>query len=421
MKKQAGILSPGQKVSLFGATLLPISLTAGALANWNVRRRAFDDIPTTEKAVRNLARKHLGDNIEIRSVEGLGNAFHSVERDEAGKTKHVITYDPRVNMSVIAHEIGHGLKPIPRVPLSSLLGPALMSMGMFNIGARAGLGSDVRGRDLLLAGLGAAAYAPTLLSEHAATSQAKEILGEQPKGLGSAYLTYALAPMLAGAYGLGAYGIGRTARGESLLPFMKTSEAYLAGFMEKCAIAGFDADTLLRQFAQQRWTPNIDTTADQGTKPVPTGDAVGTFGQPGTPLQNRAAAAEAKKTLGLSAPQAAAGTANPFAQLKPAVSDAAAVKESQAQSGQSNTNTNAARANPAPPNTNAVGGAVPKTPTLPTPNPANPIAGAVQSLQNQTKAIPGAGALGQTAAGRAVQNLNGGILNAFNPAKAIKL
>jgi hypothetical protein len=420
MKKQADIFTPGQKVSLFGATLLPASLAAGALANWNVRRNAFDDIETSEKAVRSLARKHLGRNIEVRPVEGLNNAFYTTERDEAGETKHVITYDPRVNMSVIAHEVGHGLKPIPRVPLSSLLGPALMTGGLFNVGGSAGLGQPVRGRDVGLAALGAAMYAPTLLSEYKATTEAKNVLGEQPKGLGSAYLTYALAPLLAGAYGAGAYGIGRRARGEPIIPAMKTSEAYLSGFLEKCAIAGFDADSLLRQFADNRPKLNIDAKADQGTNPVPQPDESGTFGVPGTPIQDRANIVDARKTVGAT-PKINLGT-NVFQNMKPAVSGDAAttVKTSQEQSasGSANTNTVAGQANPMPANTQAVGAAVPKPPVLGTPN-GSPISSAVQSLQTQSKAIPGAGTLGQTAAGRAVQN-SSGILSAFNPAKALQ-
>jgi hypothetical protein len=421
MKKRADIFTPGQKVSMFGATLLPAALTAGALASWNVRRHAFDDIPTSEKAVRNLARKHLGSNIEVRAVEGLGNAFYTTERDEAGAIKHVITYDPRVNMSVVAHEIGHGLKPIPRVPLSGLIAPALMSSGLFNIGGAAGLGKPIRGRDVGLAALGAALYTPTLLGEYKATSEAKNILGEQPKGLGSAYLTYALPPLLAATYGLGAYGVGRRARGKPILPsFMKTSEAYLLGFIEKCAVAGFDADSLLRQFAANRQTPNIDAAADQ---PPPVGaDEKGTFGKvPGNPTVERAELADANKTLQEATPKLNLGT-NVFKNMKPAISgDAAtAVKTSQAQgaSGNSNTNTVAGQANPMPANTQAAGAAVPKTPMQQTAN-GSVVAQAVQSLQNQSKAIPGAAALGQTAAGRAVQN-GSGILSAFNPAKAVQ-
>jgi hypothetical protein len=423
MKKQA-LLTPGQKVSLFGATLLPASLAAGTLASWNVRRQAFDDIPTTEKAVRKLARKHLGGNIEVRAVDGLGNAFYTTENDEAGNRKHVITYDPRVNLSVIAHEIGHGLKPIPRVPLSGLLGPALMSTGMFNLGSRAGLGQPLRGRDALLAALGAAAYAPTLLSEYAATSEAKNVLGEQPKGLGSAYMTYALPPLLAGTYGLGAYAIGRRARGESLIPMMKTSEAYLAGFLQKCAQAGFDADLLLRQIAPARWTPNIDGSANQGMKPVPMGNQEGTFGVPGSPLQARAKDVEAQNTLQTKASTLPTGTSNLLAAMKPAVSEDSGMVAT-AQAKPNSAVGGAAKGPPAsaaPASAGAANQAAPNsTPGTPVTQTSAPVASAVQSLQNQTKAIPGAAALGQTPAGRAVQNLNGGILNAFNPEKAIKI
>lgn len=422
MKKRADIFTPGQQVSMFGATLLPAALASGALASWNVRRHAFDDIPTSEKAVRNLARRHLGGNIEVRPVEGLGNAFYTTERDEAGDNKHVITYDPRANMSVIAHEIGHGLKPIPRVPLSGLIAPALMSSGLFNIGGAAGLGKPVRGRDIGLAALGAALYTPTLLGEYKATSEAEKILGEKPKGLGSAYLTYALPPLLAATYGLGAYGIGRRARGKPILPFMKTSEAYLLGFMEKCSVAGFDADSLLRQFADNRQKPNIDAQADQGTNPVPQPDEQGTFGVPGTPFQDRANTVDAQKTLQQGTPKLNLGT-NVFKSMKPAVSgDATAtVKTSQSQgaSGKANTNTVAGQANQPPANTQGAGVTVP--PNLPTQQAGHGpvVSQAVQTLQNQSKAIPGAAALGQTAAGRAVQNGNG-ILSAFNPAKAIQ-
>ena len=420
MKKKADIFTPGQKVSLFGATLLPAALASGALASWNVRRHAFDDIPTSEKAVRILARKHLGSNIEVRPVEGLNNAYYTTERDESGETKHVIAYDPRVNMSVIAHEIGHGLKPIPRVPLAGLVAPALLSSGLFNIGGAAGLGRPVRGRDIGLAALGAALYTPTLLGEYKATSEAEKILGEKPKGLGSAYLTYALPPLLAAGYGLGAYGIGRHARGKPILPFMKTSEAYLLGFMEKCAIAGFDADSLLRQFAEGRQKPNIDAKADQGMQPVPQPDEEGTFGVPGTPIQDRANIVDAQKTLQAATPKVNLGT-NVFKTMKPSVSGDNAVKISQAKTpSNANTNAVAGQANQQPASTQGTATTVPTN--LPTQQAGhgNIVAQTVQSLQNQSKAIPGAAALGQTAAGRVVQNGNG-ILSAFNPSKALQV
>jgi len=418
MRKTAGIFTPGQKVSLFGATLLPTALAAGAVANWNARRDLFDDIETSEKTVRNLARKHLGSNIEVRPVEGLGNAFHTTERDEAGESKHVITYDPRVSMSAIAHKIGRVKRPSFKVPLGNLLGPALMSSGLFNLGGAAGLGDPIRGRDIGLAALGAAMYAPTLVGEHRAIAEAENILGEKPKGLGSTYASYALPPLLAATYGLGAYGIGRRAKMEE--PAMKTSEAYLLGFMEKCAIAGFDADNLLRQFADGRPKPNIDAKADQGTNPVPQPDEAGTFGVPGTPIQDRANIVDARKTVQGATPKVNLGQ-NVFTSMKPAVSGDAAstVKASQAGPEGTNTNIGAGQSNQMPANTQAAGAAAPKPVVAGTAN-GSPITQAVQNLQNQTKANPGAGTPVQAAAGQAMKN-GSGILSAFHPANAMKV
>lgn len=404
MKKTADIFTPEQQTSLFGASLLPVSLATGALASWNVRRHAFDDVPTTEKAVRNLARKHLGSNIDVRPVEDLGNAFYEKKKDEAGHTKHVITYDPRVNMSVIAHEIGHGLKPIPRVPLSGLFAPALLTGGLYNIGRAAGLGRAIRGRDIGLSALGAAMYAPTLISEHLATSKAQEVLGEKPKGLGSAYLTYALPPILAAVYGLGAYGVGRAARNKPVVPFMKNSEAYLAGFTEKCAQAGFDPMQLLRQLPDLRPRPNIDLKDEQGTGPVPTPEEEGTFGITSMPDKPRAKTRKPKGTK-------TTGTLKKDLYAKKSQDLSGVPGGAPSPQGQGSASMASPSSAQQPTATNAQ--TIPTTPYSPI------IAQAIQALQNQTKAIPGAGSLGQTPAGQAAQGGNG-ILSSINPATAVQ-
>jgi hypothetical protein len=248
-------------------------------------------------------------------------------------------------------------------------------------------------------------YTPTLLSEHAATSEAKRVLGEKPKGLGSAYLTYTLPAILAGIYGLGAYGVGRKARNKPLLPFMKESEAYLAGFMEKCAIAGFYPEQLLRQRSELRKRPNIDEDADQGRGPVPAPEEGGTFNTPAMPQKD----APNRKRLGRLSIRKKKQAKN-TKEGQDYGTDAYGMKgEDFSTPGLAGMQPSPAM-QPSPTNAQVAGPPKPY---------ASIIAQAVQALQRQTKATPGPGSLGQTAAGQAVQGNQGALAN-VNPATAVQ-
>jgi hypothetical protein len=161
-----------------------------------------------QKQTTDWAKKYLNTNkVDVAPVQDLGNAYYSKHYNYNGDVaKHEIRYDPEFNKSIAAHEIGHGMWSIPRVPFSSLLGPALLGAGGYDYGSSLGLG-DGTNEGLSQFLLGGAIMTPTLVDEYMASKNARKILADnniKPRGLTRAWSTYA-APV---AVGLGALGAG---------------------------------------------------------------------------------------------------------------------------------------------------------------------------------------------------------------------
>jgi hypothetical protein len=154
------------------------------------------------------ARKYLKTkNVEVVPIKNLNNAAY-VPHMRDGEQYHGIVYDPTMNKSVGAHEIGHGMGKIPRVPFSDKLAPLLIGYGAYRAGHN---NFDAHEAGLLPLLAGAAIQLPTVADEWLASHNARKILKEnniEPKGLNRAWLTY-LAPLITG--GLAA-GVGYATR-----------------------------------------------------------------------------------------------------------------------------------------------------------------------------------------------------------------
>ena len=200
--------SPDSKMLAYALATIPASMLAGVVAHQVAKHNMMDESPASARRVTRFVKRHLGPNVVLRPVEGLGNAAYSQEKNEQGSVTHVITYDPRVKMSVIAHEIGHADKKLPSFPAMDVLGPTLLAYGSYHAGKNLGQGKPIGGLAKTTAGLGAGMSAPTLINEYMATQRAKELV-EDPAGLSAAYATYALPPVLAGLEGLGSYAMAR--------------------------------------------------------------------------------------------------------------------------------------------------------------------------------------------------------------------
>lgn len=191
---------------------------AGLLAGELARHAWENDTKIPEKKINDMVQKNLGDHSVAVPVPGMGNAsYQSV--DFNGNKWHLVKYDPNVGQSAIAHEIGHGMGRIPRVPFADLIGPSMMLTGAYNSGLRYGMGAPA---DPLMIGLGLgglAITAPTLLDEWMASHRAKKILQKEnlkPHGLRRAWGTYAVPTALAAGLGLTGYGIGSAAYNDGI-------------------------------------------------------------------------------------------------------------------------------------------------------------------------------------------------------------
>jgi hypothetical protein len=226
MRKAA--LSAKDKFDLLGLSVVPVSAVAGAGLWSALKRKGFSGPELNRREVLDLARRHLGPNVVVHPIPGLGNASYQKQSLPGGKVVHIIRYDPMASKSVIAHEIGHGMGSIPRVPGSGLLSPFFMIGGAMEAGAAKGMGQRL-GKFWPAAGvLGAAAYAPTLADEALASHRGRKILrdtGEGAPGLNTALMTYALPMALAGLAGGGSYALGRKIVGRPVLPFSKGAMA----------------------------------------------------------------------------------------------------------------------------------------------------------------------------------------------------
>lgn len=200
--------SPDTKMLAYALGTIPVSMLAGLAAHRLAQRGMLSETPASPRKVERFVRRHLGSNIVLRPVEGLGNASYAQEKDGTGNTVHVITYDPKVKMSIIAHEIGHADRSFPTSPVLDVLGPTALAYGSYHLGKRLGKGEPTGRLPWIAAGLGAGMSAPTLINEHLATQRAKELV-DDPAGLAGAYATYALPPALATLEGLGAYALAR--------------------------------------------------------------------------------------------------------------------------------------------------------------------------------------------------------------------
>ena len=200
--------SPDSKMLAYALATIPASMLAGVVAHQVAKHNMMDDSSASPRRVERFAKRHLGQNVVMRPVEGMGNAAYSQEKDEQGNTRHVITYDPRVKMSVIAHEIGHADWQLPSAPAMDVLGPTLLAYGSYRAGKHLGRGEPIGTVAKATAGAGAGLSVPTLVNEYLATQRAKEMV-DDPAGLTSAYATYALPPVLAGLEGLGSYAMAR--------------------------------------------------------------------------------------------------------------------------------------------------------------------------------------------------------------------
>jgi len=200
--------SPDTKMLAYALATIPVSMLAGLVAHQVARRSMLSETPASPRKVERFVKRHLGPNIVLRPVEGLGNASYVQEKDEVGNVMHVITYDPKVKMSVIAHEIGHADRAFPTSPVLDVLGPTALAYGSYHLGKRLGQGKPVGRLPGVAVGVGAGMSLPTLINEYLATQRAKELV-DDPSGLAEAYATYALPPALAGLEGLGAYAMAR--------------------------------------------------------------------------------------------------------------------------------------------------------------------------------------------------------------------
>jgi hypothetical protein len=198
------------------AVAVPVAVGTGLALDKLVHKKILSKTPLDPEEVGNLARSVLGENVRLHPMEGINNSYYLKRKDREGTVIHHIIYDPYVTKSVISHELGHGLKPVPgQGTLATTLGAALMVPGASIIGARKGLDLPAGKLGPALLGAGAAVSAPTLLGEILASREAGKILegvGERPTGLGTAFASYAAPPVLAGLTGLGAYGLGRLSR-----------------------------------------------------------------------------------------------------------------------------------------------------------------------------------------------------------------
>lgn len=200
--------SPDTKMLAYALSTIPATMLAGLVAHQVAQRGMLSETPASPRKVERFVKRHLGPNIVLRPVEGLGNASYAQEKDETGNVMHIITYDPKVKMSVIAHEIGHADRSFPTSPILDVLGPTALAYGSYQAGKHLGQGKPVGRLPAAAVGIGAGMSLPTLISEYLATQRAKELV-DDPAGLAGAYAIYALPPTLAGLEGLGAYAMAR--------------------------------------------------------------------------------------------------------------------------------------------------------------------------------------------------------------------
>lgn len=205
-----------------GPGALALSLLLGYAAKKGMRAQGpHDKIDGPE--IERWGNKYLKSNhVYAFPKPGTDNAsyqkikFHPDGKNKPEQEGHVINYDPTLSKSVGAHEIGHGMKSIPRVPFSSLLAPYLLASGGYEAGVASGLGGGDQVETSAAGGvgkglLGLGLIAPTLADEWMASKNAKKILkteGIKPRGLTRAWGTYA-APVGVGALAAGAgYAFG---------------------------------------------------------------------------------------------------------------------------------------------------------------------------------------------------------------------
>lgn len=194
-----------QSGSVVASVLLGLGM--GQIAVNGMRSKGPHDAIDQKQSVE-WAKKYLKTNkVDIAPEDGLNNAYYH-------KTdgKHTIRYDPTLSKSVMAHEIGHGMKKTPRVPFANIVAPALLGIGGLQAGAHLGNGDDDYWPGLGKMLLGGAILTPTLMDEYGASSGARKILADnnlKPRGLTRAWSTYAL-PLATGAGTLGAaYYMGK--------------------------------------------------------------------------------------------------------------------------------------------------------------------------------------------------------------------
>lgn len=185
---------------------LALSMLLGRIALSGMIAKSPEDA-INKKETEVWAKQYLKGKTHVVPYKDLGNAFYThMTNKNTGEKQHIVAYDPKFNKSVAAHEIGHGMSHFPRVPLSNLIAPALLSIGGYSFGTHLGI-EDGKFDGLGMSLIGAGMLAPTLIDEYGASSNAKKILKDhniKPRGLTRAWATYA-APL---AVGVGALGAG---------------------------------------------------------------------------------------------------------------------------------------------------------------------------------------------------------------------
>ena len=192
-----------------------LSLAAGHIASSAMTAKKPDD-RINERQSKEWVNKYLGTkNVTfLKEPESANASYSKLNLPGDKKPHHLITYDPKLNKSVMAHEIGHGMTKIPRMGMLQLLAPAALATGALNTGVDLAMERNPMDHPLAgpaLAG-GTLGMIPILANEWGASHNARKILKDnniKPVGLNRAWGTYALPFGVAGMMGASGYGLAK--------------------------------------------------------------------------------------------------------------------------------------------------------------------------------------------------------------------